>query len=708
MLAGPVPHADARETLVMNAGTAFAHRRRIPRVIGIGAFALAALSASITHAEIPDFAARAEWVQVRTPHLTVASDCGFGPASEAATRIERVLAMLKTLYPELRSDPALPARIYVFRNTAEMSAYSGTQLEQAAAFFFPGTDFLFLVTCADERIQDRGASFCHEFVHSWQYGNFQDMPVWMREGMADYISTARFSGSEVEIGQPPRYYSELLKNQSLLTLDLMFAIDAGAAAYRRSNSIRDIFYLESWAMTHYLACGDTARSARFSRVLDRLRQAARPRLAFGAAFPSDTWATMVSELPAYVEHVPFMKLPHVTIGAVAGSETFESSTLTRAEALVRLGELMSGLRQHAAAAEHFRSALALDGRNAEAAASLATAEAELGDTAAARRDFALARSLGPANPRVLVLSARDALTGIDENAVDSGTLARTRADLLQVLAQEPANVTALAEYGRSYLNESRPEARAVAGLQTASAMLPARTDLALALTLELARAGRVDEANRIVTQRLESTIPPSRLAALREELARIAARSAAPATADARVAGGSEGTSRSAEVVHPVPGGAASPVERFNRAVAAARNGDLDEALELAESIPAHTEDAELVARAQDMARQLRYQITFSAGARCLVAHDAAGARRHVATLRAMPLESGQRANVDTLEANAGAMAGVDKCMALVRAGKLEEARATMVRLLNTPVSAGSRAYLKAHIKELDSALGRK
>lgn len=95
----------------------------------------------------------------------------------------------------------------------------------------------------------------HEYTHFVVEQAGLKLPVWLNEGLAEFYSTLEPHGNQWLVGRPPAGRLEALERERWLPLETLFTVD-GSSSYYNDPAKMQIFYAESWALTHMLAAGN--------------------------------------------------------------------------------------------------------------------------------------------------------------------------------------------------------------------------------------------------------------------------------------------------------------------------------------------------------------------------------------------------------------------------------------------------------------------
>lgn len=457
-------------------------------------------------AAVPSAALKDDWVEVRSRNFTVFSNFGQADASDVARRLERLREVLGATHPTLDASIPVPVRVYAFRGEDSFKSYRPRDIENLAGFNNSADDGDMIAYDASLDAREGIGTLYHEYLHSFLRHNFVRLPTWLDEGMAEYYSTFRTRTSSAEIGRPvPRLLLALRKHR-LMPLEQLFAVALESPDYR-SGERRATFYAESWALTHFLSQRSPDDTRRFQRFLARVRRGNPPLEAFTEVAPRERWAALLRELDDYCGNTRFNYWEHGFAARFVDVET-RVRTMPRADVLYRLGELAIRLEDQNGhlAEEHFRLSLVADSLQARSAASLGYVLDRRGDTMHAESLYTAAAEIAPEDPHLYVLAGRGALGRFmrgKEQASASPAAQAARYRFARAIQLDSHQLEALIGYGRTFTQDSEPAPSAVSALRAASALLPARVDVAFDLALLLARAGRCSEADSVFREKIE-------------------------------------------------------------------------------------------------------------------------------------------------------------------------------------------------------------
>jgi len=81
--------------------------------------------------------------------------------------------------------------------------------------------------------------------------NLPPTPLWLDEGYADYFSTLKVTGKDIEFGTLPEGRAELLMRTSWMKSAALFSVQHNSREYNEGDR-RNIFYAQSWITVHYM------------------------------------------------------------------------------------------------------------------------------------------------------------------------------------------------------------------------------------------------------------------------------------------------------------------------------------------------------------------------------------------------------------------------------------------------------------------------
>ncbi|HYP00706.1 MAG TPA: tetratricopeptide repeat protein, partial [Pyrinomonadaceae bacterium] len=166
-----------------------------------------------------------------------------------------------------------------------------------------------------------------------------DPPTWFNEGLAEYYSTFEIENDrEVLLGKQIVNHILLLRERFMRLEDLL-RVTRRSPVYNEREK-KGVFYAQSWALVHYLLQSNQGQRipqlGRFSELL----AAGKPlEESFQQAFQTD-FKTMEQELQKYVRNNTYRMNAFTAVKPLVFEGEMQSTTLTEAEALAYLGDLL--------------------------------------------------------------------------------------------------------------------------------------------------------------------------------------------------------------------------------------------------------------------------------------------------------------------------------------------------------------------------------
>jgi len=504
-------------------------KRRFPRLL-----LLLTLLAPAAAPHAPR-AARAEsaWVSVRSQNFLVEGAAREAELRRVATRLEEYRAAFARLFSGEHFDAGVPTAVIVFPDDAAYAPFKpllrGKTARAVAGYFQPGADINYITLVRVGDLARDPSTLLHEYTHLLVNNHFRGAPLWLKEGLAEFYSTARISdeGRRLRLGEPPRDRARLLGGATLFPLATLFAVDQSSPHYSEPGQ-RGLFYAQSWALVHYLAEGRGAMGGRerLARFAALLAEGSGVEEALRESFSTDA-AEIEAGLGAYVRQGRYGAGREEPVRPLDFDPSLSARPLSEAEVSARLGDLLLHTEREVEAERHLLHALERDPGHAPARVSLGSLRLRQNRHAEARVQLQRAAAADPRNYLAHYHLAdalnREGASG-DAGAVSvRGFEERTeaiRAALRRALELAPTFVESYKLLATVELERGDRPSEAAALLRRAASLAPRRVDLALLLAHAEMIGGRFDEARRLA----EPLALRGADARLREQAAALVAR----------------------------------------------------------------------------------------------------------------------------------------------------------------------------------------
>ena len=227
---------------------------------------------------------------MKCAHFTVAGNAGEKDLRKICDQFELFRSMFKHAFPSFSVEPGTPIEIIAAKNEATMKELLPEQYEVKGHTHFvglyqPGPTKVYVILQMNVEGENPYHVLYHEYTHTLIHLNFIHVPLWLDEGVAEYLGNASLGNKEVRIGLVPEGHLYVLQQNRLLPLETLFAVDHSSPYYNEANRT-SVFYAESWALVHYLMLDQRARQEHLlGKFLEAMTQTgdqvAAARVTFG-------------------------------------------------------------------------------------------------------------------------------------------------------------------------------------------------------------------------------------------------------------------------------------------------------------------------------------------------------------------------------------------------------------------------------------------
>src|SRR5262249_21016817 len=325
----------------------------------------------------------------------------------------------------------------------------------------------------------------HEYVHSVMHLNIRWLPLWLDEGLADFHANTRFEKTRIYVGAPS-WRLRVLGSRPPVPLSTLLTVTHNSPYYREEDKV-DIFYAQSWMLTHYLFFGPGMERGRkllqFINLLDDTEQMKAFEQVFGD--PKQVDKSLATYGRTFTMAGGYLNTP-----ASTDEKQFTSRRMSTAETAAELGSYHLWSRRLELARPLIERALKDDPKLGLAHEDMGFLSFAEGKDEDAAREFAQAVALD--SKLYLSLFSQAMLSpavGSDAPA-DQAELERI---LQKVLDQNPQFAPALVQLARLYVRQGRLAA-AFAVSRKAEGLEPARAGYHLLSGRILELMGRGTEA----------------------------------------------------------------------------------------------------------------------------------------------------------------------------------------------------------------------
>ena len=345
-------------------------------------------------------------------------------------------------------------------------------------------------TSVEKTSLDTDAIFFHEYTHHLQLQDWSGvMPMWVREGFAEFYATAEVDArGNVTIGKFPSYRSQEIYFGSKISAEELVAADYETKPHDWSD-----IYGRSWLLTHFLNVSGQ-RPGQLNRYLEGIEQGRKPRDAAQAAFGN--LKTLSQDVNDYLKPRSFLAFTvnekAIPVGEVA-LRPLSAGASDMMEVVIRskLGTDYSNAPGIAADARRLAASYPSD-PFVQAALAEAEYDAEKYGAAAAAADRALAAE--PNNVHALIYKGRAEMKLAAANG-GRADWAKIRSWFTRANKIDTENAEALMLFYDSYAVSKQALTRnAVDALLYAADLAPADRELRLKAVRQLLAENRLKEA----------------------------------------------------------------------------------------------------------------------------------------------------------------------------------------------------------------------
>jgi Tfp pilus assembly protein PilF len=335
------------------------------------------------------------WVEVRSPHFVVATNSNEKQGRRIADQFERMRSVFHAIFPKLEIDPGSPIVVLAIKDekgfrALEPEAYLAKGSIKLGGLFLRTGDKNYVLMRLDAEGEHPYSVIYHEYTHLLLSKAAEWMPLWLNEGLAEFYQNTDIHEKDAELGQSSSANIMLLRQNRLLPLATLFAVDEKSPYYHEENKA-SIFYAESWALIHYLQVNDfkqkTQRIADYSRLLSQKVDAiAAAAQAFGDL------KQLEKSLDNYVQHGSFSYFRMTTTTEVDDS-AFKAQPLTSPQADALRADFLAYNRRTADARSLLDQVLQEDPKNTSAHETMGFLEFQQGHLEEAKKWYAEAVQL---------------------------------------------------------------------------------------------------------------------------------------------------------------------------------------------------------------------------------------------------------------------------------------------------------------------------
>jgi tetratricopeptide (TPR) repeat protein len=323
------------------------------------------------------------WTLARSEHFELYSQLDTHRSGQLLNWFEQArLTFLKQVIVPRAAIPSV--RAFAFASAKEYELYRIRAFSDGSYAESGDRRYITMLAGFDDR---RVAA--HELAHALLAADGAGSPLWLSEGLAEFFSTLRVVGADVEIGGDLVARRQLLSRQSWIPLDELMSVTS-EKSLGGNRERGEMFYAESWLLADMLVLSPHY-GTRFNSMW-----ALRSRRSAGEAFRvvyGESVEKVERDLRAWMLRRDGAKTIRVARGALS-PRLVEVTELAENAVQPLLADML------VAAGEYDRAGILLEGLarsrppNAEILAALGSIALRRGDPATAREDWKQAIAQG--------------------------------------------------------------------------------------------------------------------------------------------------------------------------------------------------------------------------------------------------------------------------------------------------------------------------
>ena len=274
------------------------------------------------------------WLEVRSQHFAVVTNANEKAGRRIADQFERMRSVFHQALPHVVLDNGSPIIVLAIKDEKDFRAlepqtYLAKGQLKLGGLFLRAPDKNYVLMRVEAEGEHPYAVVYHEYTHLLLSKSAEWLPLWLNEGLAEFYENTDIHEKEVALGQPSFQNLQLLRENRMLPLATLFAVDTNSPYYHEENK-GSIFYAQSWALTHYLFIKDNKEKT--SHIADYMELLAKNVDAVTAATRSfGDLKQLQSTLEGYIRQENYTFF-HGPMSTDEDNSTFKVRGLTLAQA----------------------------------------------------------------------------------------------------------------------------------------------------------------------------------------------------------------------------------------------------------------------------------------------------------------------------------------------------------------------------------------
>jgi Tfp pilus assembly protein PilF len=342
------------------------------------------------------FAAPDQWIEVRSAHFTVVTDANEKQGRHIADQFERMRWVFQTLYPKANVDPAEPIVVIAAKNQKvfqlmEPAAYLAKGQLKLGGYYSHTEEKNYILLQLDTEYEHPFATVYHEYTHLQFMGAAAWMPLWLNEGLAEFMQNTEIRDKDVLLGEPSVDDILYLRQNKLIPLSVLFKVDATSPYYHEEQK-GSVFYAESWALTHFLMVTDHEKHS--NRMGDYMNLMSHNEDSLAAAEKAfGDLKQLQKSLEGYIQEANYKEFLLSSAAAPIDESNYKVRQVTQVEIDARRADVLSYIDRETEARALLDTILKEDPNNVQAHETMGSLELRAGHHDEARKWYAEAIKL---------------------------------------------------------------------------------------------------------------------------------------------------------------------------------------------------------------------------------------------------------------------------------------------------------------------------
>jgi tetratricopeptide (TPR) repeat protein len=337
-----------------------------------------------------------QWIEIKSDHFTMLTDENEKQGRQVIDQFERMRWVFHTLFPKANVDPAQPMIIIAAKNykgfqELEPAAYLAKGQLRLGGLFLKMQDRNYILLRGDVEVDHPYSVVYHEYTHLQFAGASDWMPIWLDEGLAEFMQNTDIRDKDVHLGQPSVNDILYLRQNQLMPLTTLLKVDHNSPYYHEEQK-GSVFYAESWALTHYIQVNDRLKHLhQLDDYMTLVRSHEDSVVAATKAFGD--LKQLQSALNDYVHAASYKEFVLSSAAAPLNEASYRARPVTEPEADAARADLLAGVGRKDDALALIDQVLKTDPKNAQAYETKGYIAFRDGDQQTARKWYAEAVKL---------------------------------------------------------------------------------------------------------------------------------------------------------------------------------------------------------------------------------------------------------------------------------------------------------------------------